>query len=478
MEVKKLINSGLNDLKSVVALLFKDSHNNPVILTPTQEALVRDYISLKYPEIVVAAYTGYGKTMTLSIAMILAAIIHDGVRIGHISVSGQQTNLAYDYILEFLSRQPLFKPLLPTGKRTLEELRKVMNKSKITIGNSVISIHTANLNQRGRNLLGLHFDIVNRDEDAEIPDEIYNEKIGRMLEESVEDRARGTRKMSVGISTTHHRGHFKKLMEDPNVKKYVIPDKIGLAEGRVTPEFLAKRRKELGDYKYGIWYQCKFPKQEANKFFTDDDIDLLLRKTNFKDYQRGDIKVLGVDVARFGKDDTALTINSLAGGTHYLKLLERFNKKPTTYTAGRIVRLDKKYDFDYIVIDAMGVGAGVVDMLVEHGMSAKIVPFKAGEKPINEGSDEKYADAASEAYDFTLKRIRNGLVYYAENEWIREELEQIEFEFDSRGRMKIAKKGLKYDETANSPDLCDSFVYSFVPFIRKNNRGGFAILNM
>ena len=475
--IQALIKSPIGkDMDKLVQFLFKDKYGEGIKLTDTQMEMVKDIVFNRVDQLIVAAYTGWGKTFTLAIAFLLSAVINQGEKIGHISISGKQTSLCYDYILDFISRQPLFTPLMPTRKRDLKSLRKEINKERITIGNSSISVLTANLNQKGRNLLGFHFDKVARDEDAEIPDDIYYERIGRMLEESQEDRARGVKKMDIGISTTHHRGHFKKQFDDPEIKTLVADDKIGLTEGRVTKEFLAKRKKALGDYKYGVWYQCRFPSQEGNKFFSEDDVRLLLRETSFNDYERAPIRVLAIDVARFGKDETVLTMTVKSGGQYFSKVLEHFNKQPTTHTVGVAIKLHNQFNFDYIVVDDSGVGGGVSDMLLERNVSAKVIKFIAGGKPINESSDEKFNNAASEVYDFVQKRTREGLCFYEENQWIRDELLQIEFEFDSRGRLVISKKG-KFNEEDNSPDYADSLAYSFVPFIQDHSKGGYAFVS-
>jgi len=79
------------------------------------------------------------------------------------------------------------------------------------------------------------------------------------------------------------------------------------------------------------------------------------REVNTKPYT-----VLGIDVARKGRHETALV--SLTG--RHAKIEATRQGKRTTWTAGKVIELHKRLNFGAIAVDDTGVGGGLSDQLV------------------------------------------------------------------------------------------------------------------
>lgn len=77
--------------------------------------------------------------------------------------------------------------------------------------------------------------------------------------------------------------------------------------------------------------------------------------------------ILGVDLARFGADETALVVvEQLAfGGDCFVCFMETYQGQSLSHTIGRVKQLDKMFNFKRVMIDETGLGAGVVDSLKE-----------------------------------------------------------------------------------------------------------------
>lgn len=473
-KIEEIRDSGLFDnINNVVKLLIVGNDGKPVTLVKSQEEIVEDILHLKRDRIAVIAYTGYGKTWAVSIGGLLCAIFNQGIKIGIISISQKQSSLAYNYILEFISRQSLFWDLLKTKGHTYSQLNKELSRERITIGSSTISVLTANINKRGENLLGYHFDLLIEDEAASIPDEIERTKIRRMMETSPADKFS---KMHVKISTPHGRGHFMEWTNNPEVKTLKVPYEVGIQEGRVNKSFIELQRQEMTPMEFNVWYGCHFPEQESNKLFTLNEITALTNQTNFNSYAESPFKTLGVDVARYGNAKTVMTITVRTDGGYYSKMLGRDDKQSTTETVGKIIDLDRKYNFHYIIIDDTGIGGGVTDMLVEHGLRGKVIPFNAGGEVLSTNNKLTKRNAGSEAYIFFHELLRQGLTHYENNPFISKEMQEVSFEFTSNGKIVVAKKGTQYDPEISTADVIDSLVYSYVPFITIPNKGGYAFL--
>jgi hypothetical protein len=75
----------------------------------------------------------------------------------------------------------------------------------------------------------------------------------------------------------------------------------------------------------------------------------------------GAVRVLGVDVARMGRDSTVIAERQAL----ILKNISQYRKSPTTVTAGRVKNIARGH---VINIEMDGLGAGVYDMLREQGV--------------------------------------------------------------------------------------------------------------
>jgi len=110
---------------------------------------------------------------------------------------------------------------------------------------------------------------------------------------------------------------------------------------------------------------------------------------------------LGVDIARFGDDETVMTISK--HNTRYIehKSIDIVHiyvtrHKPLTVVAGKIIDLYKHWHFKNIFVDETGLGGGVYDMLKEQGLPVTPVTF-------NKKLDQTIKDTNKEAFYKHLK---------------------------------------------------------------------------
>lgn len=90
---------------------------------------------------------------------------------------------------------------------------------------------------------------------------------------------------------------------------------------------------------------------------------------------------MGVDVARYGTDNTIVTFRR--GG--FIDKQERWSKQDTEWTADEVVRLRHEYEneiqktVEAIAVDDVGVGGGVTDKLLARGEN--VIPVDGGARP-------------------------------------------------------------------------------------------------
>jgi len=178
---------------------------------------------------------------------------------------------------------------------------------------------------------------------------------------------------------------------------------------------------------------------------------------------------LGVDVARFGSDDTALV--SLFG--RRAEISATFNGRDTTYTAGAISELHEANDYAAIAIDDAGVGGGVTDQL-KAGNLRRIRPINFG----SASSSPRHINLKAELYFALRAEFEAGFgdrgnkevgVSIPDVRLLVHQLSCQRYSFDPRQRYKIESHEAMKRRGEKSPDLADAL--ALANWVRKG-RGG------
>lgn len=177
--------------------------------------------------------------------------------------------------------------------------------------------------------------------------------------------------------------------------------------------------------------------------------------------------LMGVDVARFGDDSTALVLRR---GLVVL-FLEQWRNRDLMVTCGKIVDIYKRNKVDKIYIDAIGVGGGVVDRLEELGLP--VVGVNVSEAPSERKQFHRLRDElwwrCREFFESRQSRIDPKLKL---GEDLRAELTTIRYDItDSTGRIKIESKDSMKKRGLSSPNLADGLCLTFADGINGPLRG-------
>jgi len=173
--------------------------------------------------------------------------------------------------------------------------------------------------------------------------------------------------------------------------------------------------------------------------------------------EKSDKKYMSVDVARFGRDKTVI---SLWNGLECYKLIE-YIKQGTDVTAQKIKDLAKKEQIPYsnIIIDEDGIGGGIVDNL------KGVKGFVNNSTPI-EVNDEKpnFQHLKAQCY-YKLAELINEhkMAVKTDNEQTKallmEELEQVKTkDADKDGKKKVLGKDDIKAVLGRSPDYADNLM--------------------
>lgn len=174
---------------------------------------------------------------------------------------------------------------------------------------------------------------------------------------------------------------------------------------------------------------------------------------------------IGVDVARFGSDFSSFCVRH---GNRVLELFE-VNGLSTVEVTSRTVQLAYKYSelFELpvksidIAVDAIGIGAGVYDNLLDAGYSAHDI--NVSERAF---SQDLYTNQRSELWFevqklFHAKNISLGRIPIQVRQELQKQLLAPLFNYDRYGRRKIESKDDTKKRIGRSPDLADALMLAY-----------------
>ena len=170
-------------------------------------------------------------------------------------------------------------------------------------------------------------------------------------------------------------------------------------------------------------------------------------------------RIAGVDVARFGDDWNALIVRQ---GSHVTNI-ERWRGVATTETTGRVIAAHKRLHFDAVVVDAIGIGAGVADQLRE-ALDITVVDCNVGERSQDTEDWGKYNRLRDELWfrcrDF-FHQPDTALVDTEDTGRMISELSNVQYDYAPNGKLRVEEKAKIKERGAGSPDMADALCLTF-----------------
>lgn len=221
----------------------------------------------------------------------------------------------------------------------------------------------------------------------------------------------------------------------------------------------------------------EFPKAEADAFIP---LELVELAAGAKVEPLGRELHLGVDVARFGDDETVIAPRV---GMKVFKL-HAYHKQDTMVTAGRVIALAKRMMRENsqlrtveIKVDDSGVGGGVTDRLKEvireENLSGwNVYPINNGSKPTSR-EEEHYENRGTETWadlrdilqlSFSAHVQGKSIeVELPDDDRLQTQLSQRKFRMTSKGKIALERKEDMKKRGLDSPDRADAVVLAFAP---------------
>ncbi len=126
---------------------------------------------------------------------------------------------------------------------------------------------------------------------------------------------------------------------------------------------------------------------------------------------------------------------------------------------GHITALAFQDHPESITIDAIGLGAGIVDRLREKGIEG-VIEMNVSKPAFN---PERFANRRAELYWGLRERFRIGDIQLTEDPSLAEELSSLQYRLNSRGQIQMESKEEMKRRLRRSPDRADMLALLFDP---------------
>lgn len=241
-------------------------------------------------------------------------------------------------------------------------------------------------------------------------------------------------------------------------------------------DMLKRKYREDSDV-YRVRVLGEFPKKEADTFIALEVVELAC---NSSVEPEGDVLHIGVDVARFGDDETVIATRIGNKGFP----LHIYNKQDTMVTAGWVINIAKRMMKEKselikakVKVDDDGVGGGVTDRLKEvvreENLPFDIIPVRNGSKPEDNHFENLGTEIWAKLKETLEENLSNHLqgsesnIQLPNDDKLISQLTTRKYKMTSKGKIALERKEEMKKRGLDSPDRADAVVLAFVEIEEK-----------
>lgn len=408
---------------------------------PPQAAVLRD-IAAGERRITVRSGHGVGKSTTAAWAVVWFQCTRFPVKIVITApTSAQLFDALYAEVKAWYNK-------LPVGLQELFDVKSERIEFVAAPAESFVSVRTSRAEQPEA-MQGVHSKnvLLIGDEASGIPEQVFEAAAGSMSGHEATTLLLGNPVRSTGFFFDTHtrlegwKRHHISCETSPRVSKDFISD----MKDRYGEESNAYRVRVLGE----------FPVADDNTVIPLDHIQSAAAREVLPAGTTPEVWAL--DVARFGSDSSVL-----------VKRKGNFVREPKVWRNIDLMRLSHEVALEYeslpdnkrpsmILVDSIGVGAGVVDRLTE--LKIPVIGVNVSEAP---AFGKKFKNLRAELWWAAKDWFASLNGQIPNNDGLIYELAMVKYKFDPSGRLVIESKDeIKKRNKGRSPDMADAFVMTF-----------------
>ena len=260
-----------------------------------------------------------------------------------------------------------------------------------------------------------------------------------------------------------NRTHWKTIhisaFDTPNIKLNLQPGEHGYTPGLATLPWAEDVLKQHGDASsaYQVRVLGQFPDAADDTLIALKLIEAALDRSF--DYGHDEQPVMGLDVARFGNDQTVAIVRR---GPNVIQLAAH-RKADLMQTTGRAIEIAQNHGVRTINVDDVGLGGGVTDRINELQKNGEIKNLKAvGINGANKSNDpEKFPNLRTQMFHGLRQRFIDGEIGIPNDAELISQLASITYRYSSNNKLQIESKQQIRDAGRQSPDKADALALAF-----------------
>lgn len=223
----------------------------------------------------------------------------------------------------------------------------------------------------------------------------------------------------------------------------------------ISPEFVEELNAKgmgPGTYEYTTRIEANFWSLGEDSLITTISYDKALEGMLY-----GGTRVLGIDLAPYGNAENAIAYRNG-------NCLERLDVYPAMRMDdlwhGPITDAVKRFDPQYLIYDADGVGAGCIgyaEDAARHMSCGQLIPFRGAIK-----TGERFLNARSAWWWHLRRGLESGrIVIDIRDDKLRKQVTNIRYRITLNGEIRVETKEEMRKRGHESPDRGDAFLYAF-----------------
>lgn len=203
-----------------------------------------------------------------------------------------------------------------------------------------------------------------------------------------------------------------------------------------------------------------FPRVGAMEFISAELVSEAARRDFY--VHPHDPFIIGVDVARFGDDESVIFFRKGRDGRSIAPI--RLRGVDTMTLAGRVSEEYLRYRADAIFVDGGGVGGGVVDRLRQLRVPCFDIQFGAKADRSNIDDQSRYANKRAEMWGYMREWLKGGAI--PNDPDLVAQISTPMYSFNGQNEIQLErkediKKRMGTSGTWSSPDLADALALTF-----------------
>jgi hypothetical protein len=313
----------------------------------------------------------------------------------------------------------------------------------------------AGLHNQGRRCFVIY------DEASSIPDLIYETTEGFLTDQATE------RLWLICGNPTRSSGRFREAFDDRRWHKTQVDAREVSFTNKPQLEAWAEAYGDDSDF-FRVRVRGVFPRVGSQEFIP---IYLVAEARNRAvETTPYDPCVLGVDIARYGDDETVLVVRK--GRDARSMPAVRLRGFDLMSIAARIVEVAEAYQCDAVFIDGTGLGGGVVDRCRQ--LRLTVIDINFGSRPANFDPvtrAERYANKRAEMWGSLRAWLATGAIEDVDE--LQQQLVGPSYGFNNRDEIQLERKEDMRKRGVASPDWGDALALTFAwPVVPNIDAGG------